>query len=487
MTKTQTPAEDDKSKSAAESAPEPISEAVADFLSEAIGFDLPAKAEGGEGEEGGDPAKPEPVKPAKPAKPETPKPETPKPVRAKVATQEDLARAAGEGAARAILESQKPKPEPEKPGKDEPPADEELFGDIEARNIKALRHMEQRFGDKYAGIADKYRNGLTQVLDYKSKWEKDNPGKQFDENDGEHSAFLDSIQVDWEDDDFTMAVSEQSAAEAAEKAAAKVREEVSEKLEEYERKERLNQSFPEILKQESSAAAKLYQKLADHDDLGVLADAVKDDGTIDVDRLKEIESESPLVADMIVSYYAGQLVQPLASDAYKLMNGLERFDPKNKGHQFLSDFLMAKEKEVLGDSAQQIDGEGRMFAPRSKFFRMKESEQAKHWTLTPEHAAEYLVEAYADDAIKAYEREKGRLARYGLTAARPAGERKAPIPQRTTRESSQQADEVDDGLQPVSNGKPDSPSFVSEPKTARSRGGNRAGGDSEVIDWLRNY
>jgi hypothetical protein len=173
-------------------APKPIKDAAAaeEFTNKLLGIEPEKKVE--------PPPAPPPEKPKKKSKPAE-KPEPPQ-----QPDYESLVKAAAEGAARAI------KPEEKKP---EPPPEDDLPAE-EKRKLAVLSQMEKNWPDKYKGLEQRYRGSLDKLLAYAERWEKEHPGKEFDEAEKDeegneiHKEFLDKNDVDWEDDDYIDALTD---------------------------------------------------------------------------------------------------------------------------------------------------------------------------------------------------------------------------------------------------------------------------------------
>lgn len=183
----------------------------------------------------GNGAKP-PTKPDAPAKPEEPAakvepdppaapPAKPEP-RRRPTTAEIASAAAATGASKAIeamlsqQQERQPAPKPDAPVVNAA----ELSTDDKA-DLEAIQFMEQA-DQKNAGLAVKFADFARKTYDYRSKWQKDNPGREFEPNDDDHEEFYAGQPVAFE---AVQAAREQlKEHRIIEKAAAPLRQEMSE-------------------------------------------------------------------------------------------------------------------------------------------------------------------------------------------------------------------------------------------------------------------
>lgn len=97
-------------------------------------------------------------------------------------TPEQIAQIAAETAARVAA-----------PKKDEAKKDEASnLSPSEQRKFATLKHMEVMFPEKYKNAAQRFQTAQAKLKAYADQWEKDNPGKKFDENAEEHEEYFEN-------------------------------------------------------------------------------------------------------------------------------------------------------------------------------------------------------------------------------------------------------------------------------------------------------
>jgi len=70
------------------------------------------------------------------------------------------------------------------------------------RTYSILQTMAKKWPSEYSSLPTQFLEELTSKKDYRTQWQKDNPGKRFDWKDDEHADFLDSIEVQYDPDDY---------------------------------------------------------------------------------------------------------------------------------------------------------------------------------------------------------------------------------------------------------------------------------------------
>lgn len=354
--------------------------------------DKPKTDDAGKEKTDGKPAA-KPDVPAKPAAAKS-KPSPPAPP----LTAEQIAAAAAEGVARAF-----PKPEKKDSPQDTKP-DESWMTDTDKRRVAVLQQMEKLYPERYKGIAEKYATSKKGLINYAKKWEAEHPGEEFDETAEEHAEFLDSNDIDWEDEDYLEAAAEL-------KASAKIAESqktTDQKLSSIERKEKLREAQPLIFS-EVGKAAHGYWKLMGETFAGI----VDENGNFDPAKAKAIADADPVTFGIRLE--AAKALDAEVAELYKLMGvpglkddagnpaeyGLVEFDPKNPIHANLDKFANEQEQAMKRlPEADQRDSEGRSFLPYADYYKLNPKQRAAFWTFTATDLAMLRAKNLAETAQK---------------------------------------------------------------------------------------
>lgn len=366
-----------------------------------------------------------------------------KPEPAKQLTGEEIAEAAARGVATAM----QVKPADTKPAA---PAGPEL-SDAEKRRVGVLEQMEKMFPEKYKGLSEKYKTGLTSLAQYAQEWERAHHGETFDENAEEHEDFFSKNSPDWEDDDYTEALTEIKSEEKV----AKVSEKTNERLSKFERAEKLREEEPKIAASTAKPASLFWK---DHgEDFGAI---IKEDGTVDAEKFKALQDADPVTFG--IRLQAAQALDAEVRELYKVMNGLTDYDPNNQIHRAISSFADLKEQELAAKPHEErLDGGGRDFLPAAKYYKLSKEKRQDYWTFGVDELGALRAAALADWSKNLVKSEEEKLENW----AKARGLKKADA-----TEQAQPAKKAEEEETPEPTGdKPLSPSTSSESRMAATK------------------
>lgn len=409
-------------------------------------------------------AKTEPAKPGVNPKPAPAKPKHTQPPAPVPLTAEQIAAAAAEGVARVF-----PKPEKKDSPQDSKP-DDSWLTDADRRRLTNLEQMEKMYPDKYKGLPARYRTSKKALLDYAKKWESEHPGEEFDETAEEHQQFLDSNDIDWEDEDYLEAAAEI-------KAAAKVAESqktTDQKLSAIERKEKLREAQPIIYAEQTKAAQVLWKEMGE-----AFAGLVDENGNFNAEKAKVFVESDPVTFGVRLN--AAKALDAEVAELYKLMGvpgltddqgkplttALIDFNPKNEIHVNLDKFASEQEARMRKlSAADQQDAEGRAFLPYADYYKVPEKERGKYWTFTANDLAVLRAQDLAARAQKMIAEEEEKYQKW----AKARG-----INIETKSGTSKQGEEPEPEVETVGAvEKPASPSGGVESKLAASKSTGKA-------------
>jgi hypothetical protein len=348
----------------------------------------PDDAKPEDGKKPDDKAKPEDKKPAKKPKKETPV-EAPAPL-----TADDLS-AATAAAVRVVLdERDKPKAEEKQPDPDENLPEEHK------RTVRILERMEKDKGDKYKGLPQKYREFLDELVTYAEKWETDHPGKQFNEDDEEHSEFF-AKQPEWDDEDYTDAVADIK----LDQRLGAEREETAKKLSVLEKQEKFRQAIPKIRSVKVSNARTYFSQMGDQ-----FKDLLKEDGSVDKAVEQKAMDADPITAQIVIS--GANTVETYTGDCHALFNNVIDYNAKNPVHAQIANFALEKERQLLKKTPkEQRDEKGRRFVPAADYWKMPEADRQKCWTFSENDVNLMLTAAIVKQTKQQIQAEEDKFAR----------------------------------------------------------------------------
>ena len=343
--------------------------------------------------------------------------------------------------AKAVAEAIRPQAST-KPEEDAP----EEIPEEEQTRIRNLSRLERAKPAKYSGISGKYETSYRAVSKYQKDWEKANPGETFDSEGSEHSDFLNSHVVDWDDEDYNGAIMD-----------GKI-----ETMKIEARAEQLAQEHRRTVEPEIRNAA--YQSARE-----VLAelDPLLKDVEINDALLTQAEEVDP-VRGPIVTRATRQTAQFISTSS-RLYAGLDKFDSSNPHHAQVERYAAKKEQDILAlPKAQQRDGDGRPFVPALEYSKMSEGDRSNNWTLQSEEVAYLYRRDVVADAKKDIQREEARVEvlkkHWGVSAQKQPSSAPAEVAPDTTPDAP----------------KPISPSGGMDPKLAGVKGDPS---DERSIQW----
>lgn len=370
-------------------------------------------------------------------------------------TSADIAAAAAEGVARVLKPEQKAK-EADKTNPDDALAPEEK------RKLAVLGHMETLFPDRYKGLADKYRTGQKELETYAAKWEKENPGREFDETDDDHKEFMADHNVDWLEEDYIEAVADMRAEQKHADAQKQSSDKVTALEMKVNRREKLTEAAPAIATEQTFARKKLWADFKQ--------DALNEAGFPDRDKITALNAKDPISTAYRIA--AAKDLDAEVETIYMLMppdehrvagRGLVDYDPKNPVHVEMGRFCDETEKLLSAKPIEEkTDADGRVFLPAEDYYKLPKEKRANHWTLTAHDVAFLRARKIAKETQAFIAREEQKLKNF----AKARGY--TPPADAENEDSTVDETHADDGTE-----KPHSPSLGGESRLAAAK--NKAG------------
>lgn len=264
-------------------------------------------------------------------------------------------------------------------------------------NAHVLDKMVALYPDKYKGLKSKITRFVEAEAAYKSKWQKDNPEEEFDEDAKEHSAFYNKNYPDIPDSDLDAA----RKAIEDEKVEKIVESKIRERMTPFERKEK------ERERQERVARVEGELKSDSREIVLALAEAVDLDLPKDFDKshIDTIEEEYPVHADIMDRAYNQGL------EAMKLWRALSTelipYDGRNPSHQMMLDEIKNLDAAIQESGHTQRDG--KRYLPWADYMGKPEAEKSRYWTFTDRDMLSWITQGIADAARKQFSRRKSKL------------------------------------------------------------------------------
>lgn len=263
----------------------------------------------------------------------------------------------------------------------------------EQHTIKVFETMEKMY-PKQKGISDRYRNALKRQQEYESAWQRDHPAEQFDPDADEHNEFFEKNAVDYDDKAYFNAAAKLMADESTKD----IREEVKSNRAEIERERRLKEAEPTLQREEKKAGEQFFAALGDDDFSGIVTN-----GTVDTAKVNALFESNPAKAEIV--FGAAAAVETVARAASALFSGLETFNEKRSEHIAVNDAAVQIEDWMLraAHPEDQLDQDGRQFAPIATFQKMTKAQQARHWTVDAQAIHQVVAYNHAEMAKKRYD------------------------------------------------------------------------------------
>jgi hypothetical protein len=446
-------------------------EAITDFASDFITGDKPERKKA-----------PEKAKEEKPAAEEKPKvPATkpaPKPAAKPELTAESIAKAVGEGVAQAMKATPKDDGKP----KEKEPADPDAnLSEPVKKKVVVLRQMEKLQPEKYKGVADKYKANLIKIEEYKDKWEKENPGQEYDEEAEEHTEFYEKNQLSqpWDDEDYSDAKAEIIAARRVAESSA----ETNKKLSQLEREKKGLEARPVIDRVQTVAARNYWGQIGgDFDGL------IQENGQLDQAKFKALQEKNPDFLN--VTLESAKRLDALVEAAFLLKKGLVDYSQDNPAHAFLSKFAVSKEQELLAEPPdKQRDQNGRPFKPANEYYKLPQGEREAFWTFGEGDLAALLARSESKKMKQFIAAEEEKFNRWAKSKGLSAKE--SMIEEKTENKGKQEEFKAAEEAPVEKESEPESfrsPSSSASPKSATAadaaKKGNQSGVDAFMSDFL---
>lgn len=274
-----------------------------------------------------------------------------------------------------------PPPAPDKPKEPE----------LSPTNKRRLQILERMAKDdpESKELPAKFLAAVTNEAKYRKDWEAAHPKEKFDPESPDHEAFFSSNDVEWDEDAYELARENVIRTEAAAEAQAKIKPE----FDKMDARERARAAIPAILTHQATTAKLLF------DGLGAdFAKVLKPTGEIDHEEIKRLTDENPIYNQV---FPIADHTEKIAGEIYRIANGIAQFEPKNKLHAEIADFVTGQEESLKKLPAEeQQNPDGKLFATAAEWSKMDATARAKHWHFTEEHLSSIYAAQAASKAKK---------------------------------------------------------------------------------------
>lgn len=375
------------------------------------------------------------------------------------------------------------------PAPEVPAAPEIELGDDDLQDLKGIQYLETT-GKLHKGAADQYLDFLKLNYGYQDKWLADNPGKEFDWKDEEHSKWYDANVPNW--------IPERNVVERAARQAdidAEVdrrwQEKMQPKIDEQAAEEAWQKALPTVAQRFDASLVSMVEKI----DVN-LANLLKKDGKPNLGKEAEaaLDAADPIASDEINDIIRKTGLMDVLVELEKLPIEACRkfFNPeKNPIHRRISQTIANAEREMNNAPRDQQIIDGKQFITAAEYDRRlkaakpseKEAVQAEldrtTWRITVDDVAELFVEDAARKAKENIESTKKKLQRYGQKGT-PA----APQPPSGVNTPPPQPPPTPPVNQPPYRGSPDLSSSADVTSTGSPSAGTEKSLGQRVTDQL---
>lgn len=299
----------------------------------------------------------------------------------------ELATAAATRTAENILASERR--QPDKPA----PAVEDNLSEEERGEYQVFQEMAK--APQHKELPRQYINYLKKAEDYQRNWEKDNAGKEFNPEDGDHDAFYRKHQPKYPELEYKKAISRITSRETESQEITELRE----------KQKRL----------ESEVAKRDLAPVISQTQLGAVGEIVK---TIDPKILEDINKVG-FAAYAEENPFEGDLIRNIAASIGPFISALIEIDDEqgripiskdNKAHTEWAQYLHEKEAEFKKKPLKdRRDESGRIIVSRSEYSRMTDTQRDSYTYLDTVMLLNLRVQEEAERAQATYERERKKL------------------------------------------------------------------------------
>lgn len=271
------------------------------------------------------------------------------------------------------------------------------------RHVAVLHKMEALNPERYQGIATETIQALGKINEYKRKWQSENPGKKFDEDDSEHESFYELVEPQFDDGDYHEAQIEMRVA-PLEKLSKKV-EETQAKIAEYEKQEAGRQIQPAIEAAKVEVAKLVIEQLN--------PEILKHAAT--TESIEAFAETDPIAVNTIIDHArAAGAIMGVASAIFdgKGSVSLDFEDPTVKAFYGLEQKFEQQLKAL--PVSDQYDDRGRRFATWSEYNALIARDPAnreRYWILDRETLPELIASEFSKNAQKVIEQKSQEFER----------------------------------------------------------------------------
>lgn len=327
------------------------------------------------------------------------------------------------------------------------------MSESDKRDLEVFQHLEQQKPEAYKGVAKQFVKFTKEFEKYRTKWEEENDGKEFDPESTDHDQFYAKHQPKYDPADLEEA---------------KINMRLEAKLKERERdhEDRYGKLETRLLEQD---LAPVIDKKAGDAVAAMVAEVDSDLAKALSEKGPDAIAESDPIAFEVLDRSAADLRGALAElEKLSHPSGRFKFDKKNPIHDSLDRFAVNLEKSIKDLPMDEQIRDGKMFATQTELRSIPEKERSRYWVLTPDDIAASLVSETAGGAKKLIEGERARIKKYaekmGLSASKPTGDEK--------KDDAKGAD--------AGNGKPKSPAAATDAGNAAAMKMGEGAGDPAI-------
>lgn len=320
---------------------------------------------------------------------------------------------------------------------------EDSMNEVDRREYTVAKFLGEN-NPKYKGAEKVILEHIKKTEEYATRWENANPGKIFDANHEDHNDFYEALKKPWSDEEFRDAEIDYKVEKrlgAREKQSSDEQRTELTRLTEDTTRIELN---PTIDRTFADAAGELSKAMGDE-----VHNLIMKEG------FEKLQESDPVTASVLTNVLGP--LRPVIETIIQLDDPRQRikFDASNPEHMRWRDIVLKGEKLCAG----REDENGRMFATRAAYEKMRPADRQNHWYLTKEHIIAGVVDFATKTAAETVKIQKAEIAK----AAEAMGYVKKDAAQSKTQVSKAKDQEKQTESAPAST-KPQSPSVGSGAK-----------------------
>jgi hypothetical protein len=280
------------------------------------------------------------------------------------------------------------------------PVERTDINEEEQYQLEVFAALERYQPDKYKGIVEKSKTFFKDFDDFAAKWEEQHDGQEFDPEGEDATKFRNEHAPRWSTVDFERAKVKLEV-EPLQEENKQLRTRLDESARTNTRREIDTMAVNEAIARGKDVATRLDPKLAPE-----LVKIIKADGSFDKELVDRMIADGDVTTEIYIDAI-GQ-AENIAGAAVALFSGVD-VSEITLAPKIIAMCQKLDEEIVALPPDQQLDENGRPFAPYPIYAAMKPAQRAKHWSLTADVVSTIAANDIATGAKARAARESERV------------------------------------------------------------------------------